>query len=1269
MLTPEASRERHHDKLFVLLLLLQSFIMSSSSSTSRGSDAASSLPIKLDGTNYPHWLAQIVPILQSRNLMGYVDGTKPCPDYYVTDHQGKITFTVDPAYDRWIREDRMVQSWINASLAPSVLSVVAIATSSRTAWLSLEERYASQSRNLDSGTTSPPPPPGSGGSSPNDNDKGIGNLYGGNNGATSPSGPSHPSSYDVFLSFRGEDTRRTFTDHLYTAFVRAGLRTFRDDDELRRGENIKPELLRAIKESKCSVIVFSREYASSLWCLDELVMILDRKRTPDSNHVVLPVFYDVLPSQVRKQKGSFATAFARHEHETHESMDDIKRWRAALTEVADLAGMVLQNEADGYVIFILEKFEFLLFKLIFSCLQPIVIRHEAKFIQKIVKVIEDKLSRRPLNVAQHLIGMDYLVEEINSNLWLQDESNDVGIHAIYGMRGTGKTTVAKSVYNSNFRRFEASSFLENIKGSSEQSNGLVQVQKQLLSDILDGREVKISGVSEGITKVEDAISSKRILLVLDDVDHMDQLLDVVLGMKDRCYPGSRIIITTSNVGLLRADRYRVIKVHGIRTFTDGESLELFSWHAFGKDRPTESFMEISKKFVDHCGGLPLALKTLGSSLSGQSMDLWKSQLQKLEAFPNDEIMNKLRISYDSLQDDHDRNLFLHVACFFVGMDNDVIVKILDGCGFQTIIAIQNLLDRCLIRIDRCNKLQMNHMIRDMGRGIVRLESRQPGQRSRLWNPKDSYEVLTEQRYKNVEGLILDMRMHPGYSVLLRSDYKPPLETNAFARMKRLMLLQLSHVQLQGNYQEFPKGLRWLSWHQSQLEFLPNDFPLKSLIVLEMCYSSLRRVWNQRTEYLPTMKIINLSHSHDLTETPDFSFVPNLEVLIMKDCLSLVDVHESIGNLEKLSEVNMEDCKNVRKLPDISGLELLEKLIISGCSNLNDFPVDMRNMKSLKVFRADGVPFHQLIPLGQQSIPELFWTSYLPSNLVDLSLGHCNLSDDDFPGAFKNLSSLRNLDLSGNLLQSLPNCIRGLTKLYTLSFSQCTRLRYLVRLPKVGERIVISGCSSLEKISYQSISYRPTRFVIGSNWKLALLQGCFKFETIDAFDDAEMIKLLCLTNWASMRIIMDTTHDALVNAAETEKTKQPIKALYENGIFSTFLPGDQVPREFIHYIDGVSISYTVPLLPNLKIRGLNVFAVYTKSDTPRYSYSARDSSLRPIMGQVDNKTSGVAWTYGPLYYGVPSDGEDVTWLSHWRFGDQLRGAMKWIFWCFRNRRFW
>ena len=161
---------------------------------------------------------------------------------------------------------------------------------------------------------------------------------------TSSSNTSRCCRYHVFLSFRGEDTRKTFTDHLYTALVSAGFHTFRDDDEVERGEGIKLELQKAIKHSRTSVIVFSKNYASSRRCLDELVMILERKRI-SADHVVLLVFYDVDPSDVRKQTGSLAKAFARHQ-KTQPS-NRVKEWRKALAEVADLAGMVLQNQADG----------------------------------------------------------------------------------------------------------------------------------------------------------------------------------------------------------------------------------------------------------------------------------------------------------------------------------------------------------------------------------------------------------------------------------------------------------------------------------------------------------------------------------------------------------------------------------------------------------------------------------------------------------------------------------------------------------------------------------------------------------------------------------------------------------------------------------------------------------------------------------------------------------------------------------------------------------
>ncbi|XP_021812646.1 TMV resistance protein N-like [Prunus avium] len=532
---------------------------------------------------------------------------------------------------------------------------------------------------------------------------------------SSVSSTSRYCRYHVFLSFRGQDTRKTFTDHLYTALVKAGFRTFRDDDEVERGEGIKPELQKAIKHSRTYVIVFSKNYASSKWCLDELVMILERKRL-SADHVVLPVFYDVDPSDLRKQKGSLAEAFARHQ-KTQPS-NKVKEWREALAEVADLAGMVLQNQADG---------------------------HESKFINKIVQVIGQKLRRRPLSVPHIMIGMHSRVNKLN--LWLQDESDDVGILVIYGMSGIGKTTIAKSVYNSNFGRFEGSSFLENIKEVSQPPNGLVQLQTQLLHDILNGRKMKISSVSEGLTEIEDAISSKRVLLVLDDVDHMDQL-DAVFQMKDQFYPGSKIIITTRHARLLRA--HQVTKVHKVETLHYKDSLELFSWHAFGQDHPVEGYIEYSQKIVDHCGGLPLALKVLGSSMYlGDSIDVWKSALEKLEANPNGEILNKLRVSYDSLQDDHDRNLFLHIACFFIGKDKDYIVNILNECDFYTIFGIENLIDRCLVIIDGLDKVWMHDQIRGMGREIVRLESKKPWKRSRVLRHKDSFKILAEKNVRNM----------------------------------------------------------------------------------------------------------------------------------------------------------------------------------------------------------------------------------------------------------------------------------------------------------------------------------------------------------------------------------------------------------------------------------------------------------------------------------------------------------------------------------------
>ncbi|CAL2241115.1 unnamed protein product [Prunus armeniaca] len=1012
------------------------------------------------------------------------------------------------------------------------------------------------------------------------------------------SSENFPCRYDVFLSFRGEDTRKTFTDHLYTAFVNSGIQTFRDDDELERGENIKPGLQKTIQESRSSVIVFSKDYASSKWCLDELVLILERKRI--SGHVVLPVFYDVDPSEVRKQTGSLEKAFAGHQKNRSLNKDKVNVWKAALTEAADLAGMVLQNEADG---------------------------HESKFINKIVKVIEGKLRRNPLSVAPYLIGMDHRVKEIN--LWLQDGSSDVGILVVYGIGGIGKTTIAQVVYNSNFKRFKGSSFLENIREISEGRNGLVQMQIQLLSDILNGREVTVRSVSEGIRKIKDVISCKKVLLVLDDVDHLSQF-DAILRMRDCFYPGSKIIITTRCAGLFKAE---VVKVHNVETFNHDESLELFSWHAFGQDHPIEGHTKLSEKVVSQSGGLPLALKTLGSSLSGQSIAVWESALKKLEVIPNGDIMNKLKISYDSLQDNHDQDLFLHVACFFIGKDKDVTVKILDGCDFYTTVGIQNLIDICLVTIDGDNKLRMHQMIRDMGRGIVRLESKEPEKRSRLWYRKDSLNVLREKNgSKKISGLALHM-----YRVETPSgnSKKVVLETNAFTRMVKLRLLQLSYVQLSGGYEEFPKGLRWLYWLEFPLDSIPSDFLLESLVVLEMHDGSLRKIW-KGTKFLPSLKILDLSGSYILTETGDFSLVPNLERLILEDCVSLVDVHESIGNLEKLVHLNMKNCKNIRKLPKrISMLKSLETLILSGCSSLNEFPMQMGEMESLKVFKADEIPIGQL--------------PTLPYTLVVLSLVNCNLSDDSFPREFGNIPSLQKLDLSHNPICSLPDFIRGHTGLGQLAFGQCTRLKSLVGLPRVNMLVAIH-CDSLEKVTFQSISCIPGRFINGFTSKLVEIEYWYKLEPIGRVD-AKIRSLLGLCNLESMEAISIRMYTPDWLSSEAGKIR-PIEGLHESGIFSTFLPGHKVPGQFSDRSEGSLVSFTVPpLLPNLRIRGLNIFTVYTE-----YFNGYSSSSIpNPLLIRVCNKTKGLKWIYAPSCHGVPDDENQVMWLSHWKLGSGLEGG--------------
>ncbi|CAN6446169.1 unnamed protein product [Victoria cruziana] len=940
--------------------------------------------------------------------------------------------------------------------------------------------------------------------------------------------------YDVFLSFRGTDTRDGFTGHLHYALKQKGILAFIDSEELEKGRKVE-ELFGYIDRSKIFVPVFSQGYADSKWCLKEIAEIMECKR------LVIPVFFHVEPTDVRHQTGPFADAFRDYLEKEEE---EVSTWSAALTEAGKISGYHLG--AGG-----LEQ-------------------NEAKVIQFIVKRVLKEVNQASLFVAKYPVGLEDRITDVMRLLDL-GAGGDAKMVGIHGMGGIGKTTLAKAVHNRISNRFDACCYISNIREAAKQSNGLVSLQQQLLRDLL-GQESQSNDIDHGMGIIQQRMRSKKVLLVLDDVDGVlvdDKSQLEALGGDVRWFCcGSRIIVTTRNKQVFK----KQVKLYEPKVLNDVQSLELFRWHAFGRKQPTEAFAELSRKAASAAEGLPLALTLFGSHFFDlDTVKKWEDGLKTLNEDQFKHIHERLKISFHALEE-REKKVFLDIACFFIGESREIVelaTLMWEECGFCPDITIQVLVHKSLVSInDETGQLEMHDHIRDMGRKIVRDES--PYKGSRLWEDDETLDILESKReLENAEAIEIG-----GGSVVL------PIE--AFAIMPQLRMLRLAYnVTLEGGCEGLLKTVRWLEWQiPPHLESLPDAICLEKMVVLDLSWSTgITEVWKRKRNkvYLHKLRVLDLSGCRSLTSCPEFTVMPNLQQLDLCNCTVLEELHPSIGLLKSLTRLDLSNCESLEQLPrEIYQLTSLEDLDLSGCSKITSLPsppedsmvflnkLELLNLRECRSLTSS--PDFSTMPNLQKlefswctRLEELHPSIGLLENLVSLDLSDCILLKQ-LPREIYQLTSLEELDLSRcSTITSLPSqsqCEDSMLYLRVLILKACLSLNScpdFSTMPNL-QQLDLSNCKVLEEL-------HPSIGLLKSLTRLDL-SGCISLnplpEEIYQLTSAGEIpvfhrrrKIRSCPNFTSMPYLKELDFDGC------ERMEEPHPSIWQKCILKT----EELARKF------------------------------------------------------------------------------------------------------------